>query len=91
MFLDLRSSTAIAEKLGEERYFNFIKDVFKDVTPAIIYAKGEIYQYVGDEIVVSWKMNNGIENANCLQKSIKSCNTTDTHSPISSSPPARWQ
>lgn len=67
MFLDLRSSTTIAEKLGEERYFNFIKDVFKDVTPAIIYAKGEIYQYVGDEIVVSWKMNNGIENANCLQ------------------------
>ncbi len=67
MFLDLRSSTTIAEKLGEERYFNFIKDVFKDVTPAIIYAKGEIYQYVGDEIVVSWKMNNGIENANCIQ------------------------
>jgi adenylate cyclase len=67
MFLDLRSSTTIAEKLGEARYFNFIKDVFKDVTPAIIYAKGEIYQYVGDEIVVSWKMNNGIENANCIQ------------------------
>ena len=67
MFLDLRSSTTIAEKLGEERYFSFIKDVFKDVTPAIIYAKGEIYQYVGDEIVVSWKMNKGIENANCLQ------------------------
>ena len=67
MFLDLRSSTTIAEKLGEERYFNFIRNVFKDVTPAILYTKGEIYQYVGDEIVISWKMNNGTENANCLQ------------------------
>ena len=67
MFLDLRSSTSIAEKLGEVRYFNFIKDVFKDATPAILHSKGEIYQYVGDEIIVSWKMKNGIKDANCLQ------------------------
>ena len=66
MFLDLRSSTTIAERLGEVRYFNFIKDVFKDATSSIIYAKGEIYQYVGDEIIISWKMDNGIENANCI-------------------------
>ena len=66
MFLDLRSSTTIAERLGEVLYFNFIKDVFKDATPPIIYAKGEIYQYVGDEIVISWKMDNGIKNSNCI-------------------------
>ncbi len=67
MFLDLRSSTTIAEKLGEELYFNFLKDVFQHATPAIIYSKGEIYQYVGDEIVISWKMDRGLENANCLR------------------------
>ncbi len=67
MFLDLRSSTAIAEKLGEQRYFNFLKDVFKDSTSAIQYSKGEIYQYVGDEIVVSWKTDKGAENANCIR------------------------
>ena len=67
MFLDLRASTTIAEKLGEEHYFNFIKDVFKDATPAILETKGEIYQYVGDEIIVSWEMEKGLENANCLQ------------------------
>lgn len=66
MFLDLRSSTTIAERLGEVRYFNFIKDVFKDATSPIIYAKGEIYQYVGDEIVISWKLDNGIRDANCI-------------------------
>jgi adenylate cyclase len=67
MFLDLRSSTTIAEKLGEERYFHFLNDVFKHATPAILNSKGEIYQYVGDEIVVSWKMEKGRENANCLR------------------------
>ena len=66
MFMDLRSSTMIAEKLGEQRYFNFIKDVFQHVTNSILDAKGEIYQYVGDEIVISWKMHEGVVNTNCL-------------------------
>ncbi|MEQ8926905.1 MAG: adenylate/guanylate cyclase domain-containing protein [Fulvivirga sp.] len=67
MFLDLRSSTAIAEKLGEEKYFNFIREVFKIVTPAILKNEGEIYQYVGDEIVISWPMNEGLKNASCVR------------------------
>ena len=66
MFLDLRSSTTIAERLGEEKYFSFIKDVFKDATPSILDSRGEIYQYVGDEIVISWKMENGQKNANFI-------------------------
>ncbi|MCO6477712.1 MAG: adenylate/guanylate cyclase domain-containing protein [Phaeodactylibacter sp.] len=67
MFLDLRSSTSIAEQLGEELYFDFLKNVFQHATPAIINTKGEIYQYVGDEIVISWKMDRGLENANCIR------------------------
>ena len=66
MFLDLRSSTVIAEQLGEQQYFSFLKDTYKHATPSILNAKGEIYQYVGDEIVISWKMNEGVVNANCL-------------------------
>lgn len=60
MFLDLRGSTAIAERLGEERYFRLLQDVFRDVTPAILAARGQIYQYVGDEIVVSWPLGEGV-------------------------------
>ena len=67
MFLDLKGSTTIAEKLGEERYFNFLKDTYSDATPGILESKGEIYQYVGDEIVVSWKPDSGKENINALQ------------------------
>ena len=66
MFMDLRSSTTIAEKLGEQLYFNFLKDIFQHSTASILDAKGEIYQYVGDEIVISWKMHAGVDNANCL-------------------------
>jgi len=66
MFLDLRSSTTTAEKLGESRYFNFLKDIFQHATTPILNKMGEIYQYVGDEMVVSWKMKEGVNNANCL-------------------------
>ncbi|MEM6377079.1 MAG: adenylate/guanylate cyclase domain-containing protein [Bacteroidota bacterium] len=67
MFLDLRSSTTIAEELGEERYFSFLREVFKFATPAILQNKGEIYQYVGDEVVISWETEKGRKNAYCIQ------------------------
>lgn len=67
MFLDLRNSTAIAEKLGEQKYFNFIRQVYKDITPAILNSQGEIYQYVGDEVVISWPPKTGIRNSNIIK------------------------
>ena len=67
MFVDLKSSTSIAEKLGNERYHLLLKDFFKDLTKPIIYQKGHIYQYVGDEVVVSWLLEEGIEENHCLE------------------------
>jgi adenylate cyclase len=67
MFLDLRASTYIAQVLGEQQYFNFIKDVIRDATPVILKHKGKIYQYVGDEITVSWWMNQGLSKLNCIR------------------------
>jgi adenylate cyclase len=66
MFMDLKSSTTIAERLGEERYFNFLNDTFSIATPGILLTKGEIYQYVGDEIVISWLTKKGLQRANCI-------------------------
>jgi adenylate cyclase len=54
MFLDLKDSTPIAEQLGHERYFSFIKDFIYYVSNAILENDGRIYQYVGDEVVVTW-------------------------------------
>ena len=66
MFMDMRSSTAIAEKIGNEKYFNLLKDLFFDITNTILNNEGEIYQYVGDEIVISWSIKKGTRKANCL-------------------------
>ena len=67
MFLDLKSSTTIAEQLGEHKYFSFLKKVIEDVTPSILNTQGEIYEYVGDEIIISWPMKKGLRNAYCIQ------------------------
>ncbi len=58
MFLDMKSSTAHAEKLGHIRYFQMLKEYYDDISEPILNCGGEIYQYVGDEIVISWKAKN---------------------------------
>ena len=54
MFIDLKDSTPIAEKLGTIMYFKFIRDFIYHVSNALNEYGGRIYQYVGDEVVVSW-------------------------------------
>lgn len=67
MFLDMKNSTAIAEQLGHIQYFNFLKLYYQSISPPLINFSGELYQYVGDEMVVSWTLNNGKKNNNCLE------------------------
>jgi adenylate cyclase len=67
MFLDLNNSTALAEKLGNLKFFKLLSTYFADITDSIIDRNGEIYQYVGDEIVVSWAVERGLYRANCIQ------------------------
>ncbi|HRG81735.1 MAG TPA: adenylate/guanylate cyclase domain-containing protein [Chitinophagaceae bacterium] len=54
LFLDLKDSTPIAEKLGHKEYFKFIRDFIFHISSGIIQHDGRIYQYVGDELVVWW-------------------------------------
>ena len=79
MFLDLRSSTTIAEEIGAERYFRMLHFFYQVANEAIINNYGEIYQYVGDEIVVSWPLEQGLKNGNCLQCFRAVCNAVDNH------------
>lgn len=67
MFLDLKSSTSIAEKLGAVKYHKFLYDFYYMITEPILSREGEIYQYVGDEISVTWKVNNGVKENNCVK------------------------
>ncbi len=67
MFLDLKSSTTIAEKIGHEKFYALLNSFFHEITEPVLMTKAEIYQYVGDEIVFTWKKEDGIEDANCLR------------------------
>lgn len=67
MFLDLNSSTTMAERLGDEKYHELLKDFFADITNPILDNSGEIYQYAGDEVIVAWKHEDGIKNCRCVQ------------------------
>lgn len=67
MFLDINASTTIAETLGDKRYHAFLKDFFTDITNPILENRGEIYQYVGDEVIIAWRYREGFAEANCVQ------------------------
>ncbi|NER17677.1 adenylate/guanylate cyclase domain-containing protein [Spongiivirga citrea] len=67
MFLDMKSSTTIAEEIGHIKYFNLLKLYYSYMTNAILETFGEIYQYVGDEIVVTWPEEVGLLNNNCIE------------------------
>lgn len=56
MFIDLNSSTTIAAQLGHLAYSNFIQDCFSDLEVVHAY-NAEIYQYVGDEAVLTWEFS----------------------------------
>ena len=67
MFLDLYSSTALAESMGHERYHNLLHDVFNDIADPITIYGGEVYQYVGDSVVVTWSIQHGTRKLNCIR------------------------
>lgn len=56
MFLDLNKSTQIAEKLGHVKYSRFLNKCFDDILEALLPFKYEVYQFVGDEVVLTWKI-----------------------------------
>jgi adenylate cyclase len=67
MFMDLKSSTATAEQLGHLKYSSFIRDCFSDINEVLYPFRAQVYQYVGDEIVVTWPEKEGIKNRFCIE------------------------
>ena len=66
MFIDMKSSTHIAEKLSHEKFSHLIQDIFNDMAIIDNYM-GEIYQYMGDGAIISWPVNKGLKNNNFLR------------------------
>lgn len=66
MFLDLKSSTKLAEELGDDKYYSLVDDFFHDISRPIIECDAEIYKYVGDEVIIMWPMDKAVQSPNCV-------------------------
>ncbi len=67
MFLDLRDSTAIAERLGDVRFNALKNDFYHDLSEPVLQTRGRIYEYVGDEVVITWTYRDGLRDGNCVR------------------------
>jgi len=67
LFIDLNQSTDIAEEMGEMEFSHFLQDYFYDISEPIARYFGRVYQYVGDEVVVTWPMRKGLRYAVCVR------------------------
>jgi len=66
MFLDMKDSTGNAERLGHYNYSRLIQSCIHDLADIIIRYKARVYQYVGDEVVLTWPSSRGLKDLNCI-------------------------
>ena len=59
LFIDIVGSTSLAERIGPIAVHRFLDRVFQVASDPIDDHGGEVYQYVGDEIVVTWTVSEG--------------------------------
>jgi adenylate cyclase len=60
LFIDIVGSTPVAEKLGALSVHRYLNRIFQETSDPVDDHGGEVYQYVGDEIVVTWLVPEGI-------------------------------
>ena len=66
IFTDLKNSTQLVEELGGAVFSSFIQDCFQDFSDLALDHGGEIYQFVGDEVVTTWKIDKYFQYENCI-------------------------
>jgi adenylate cyclase len=59
LFVDIAGSTSLAERIGADAVHRFLGEVFRLASDPIDDHRGEVYQYVGDEIVITWTVAEG--------------------------------
>lgn len=57
LFIDMRGSTAIAEKIGDIAFHRLLDRFFYDVGNAVADSGGQVHKYVGDELIATWPMD----------------------------------
>jgi adenylate cyclase len=66
LFIDIEGSTTLAERLGELAFHRLVNRFVVDVATPIVAAYGEIHRYVGDELIATWELVDGLAGARCV-------------------------
>lgn len=66
LFLDLVGSTAYAERHGDLAAQTLLKSVFSVIAEPVRDYRGQVDDYVGDQVIISWPFARGIEDARCI-------------------------
>ena len=66
LFIDMEGSTALAERLGELAFHRLVNRFVVDLSEAIVARRGQVHKYVGDEVIATWRLNDGIAGARCV-------------------------
>lgn len=66
MFLDMHGSTTVAENVGHYNYSLLLQECFTDLSELLLDYDAEIYQYVGDEAVITWKISLDFDRQKCI-------------------------
>ncbi|HYB11187.1 MAG TPA: adenylate/guanylate cyclase domain-containing protein [Alphaproteobacteria bacterium] len=67
LFIDVAGSTRFAEKFGDLRAQEYLGAFFATVSESVHRFRGRIDDYVGDLAIVSWPIQAGVADANCIR------------------------
>ena len=59
LFVDIAGSTGLAERLGGIAIHRLLDRTFRLLTLAVVDYRGEVLNYVGDEVIVTWPERGG--------------------------------
>src|SRR5207245_2896438 len=59
LFVDIAGSTGLAERLGGIGIHRFLDRTFRLLTVVVLDHRGEVFDYVGDEVIVTWQQTRG--------------------------------
>ncbi|MBR0757083.1 adenylate/guanylate cyclase domain-containing protein [Bradyrhizobium jicamae] len=60
LFVDIAGSTGLAERLGGVGIHRFLDRAFRLLTHSVVDYRGEVLNYVGDEVIVTWREEAGM-------------------------------
>ena len=67
LFVDIAGSTGLAERLGGVGIHRFLDQTFRLLTIPVVDYRGEVLNYVGDEVIVTWPARVGAIDCRPLQ------------------------